>query len=94
MLHDDLVYPEPLNFDPTRFLGDHPQPDPRELAFGRGRRACPGQHIAEASIFIEVVSVLATFDIRRKTDENGRVIEPQGGFTSAIVRYIIVSLGP
>jgi cytochrome P450 len=86
MLHDDSIYPESLKFNPTRFIGKQPQPDPKELAFGRGRRVCPGQHIAEASIFIQVASVLATFDIRRDVDEKGQEIEPEVGFTSAIVR--------
>jgi len=88
MLHDDRVYPEPFKFDPTRFLGEKKQPDPREVVFGRGRRVCPGQHIAEASLFIQVASVLAAFDIRKELDSSGREVEPEIGFTTAIVRSV------
>jgi len=29
-----------MEFNPERFLGDHPEPDPRAAAFGFGRRIC------------------------------------------------------
>ena len=87
MLHDESVYPDPFKFDPGRFIGEKQQPDPRELAFGRGRRVCPGQHIAEASVFIQVASVLATFDIQRDVDDGWYpVAEAEVEFTTAIVR--------
>lgn len=31
-----------MTFNPDRFLGDEPQPDPRKIGFGFGRRVCPG----------------------------------------------------
>lgn len=34
MMHDASVYPDPFVFDPTRFIGDKPQTDPRDYAFG------------------------------------------------------------
>lgn len=86
MLHDESVYPDPEKFDPSRFVGEKQQPDPRELAFGRGRRVCPGQYIAEASVFIQVASLLATFDIRRGFDDANLQCKPDIGFTTAIVR--------
>lgn len=86
MLHDGSVYPSPFKFDPTRFIGERQQPDPRELAFGRGRRVCPGQHIAEASIFIQVASVLAMFDILREVEYSYPENEAEVEFTTAVVR--------
>jgi cytochrome P450 len=42
MLHDHRRYKDPHRFDPTRFLGPSPEPDPRSYVFGFGRRQCPG----------------------------------------------------
>jgi cytochrome P450 len=33
------------------------------LAFGAGKRICPGRHFADATLFILVSSVLAVFDV-------------------------------
>ena len=38
MLHDPEVYSDPTTFRPERFLGPKPEPDPRQICFGFGRR--------------------------------------------------------
>lgn len=91
MLHDADVYPEPMRFIPERFLPDSGvpiQPDPSEIAFGFGRRVCPGQHIAEASVFIQIATALATLEFRKAVDETGVVQEPEVAFTTAITSHI------
>ncbi|CAA7262059.1 unnamed protein product [Cyclocybe aegerita] len=69
MMHDAEQYPDPFTFNPERFLkkdgNGTVQPDPRELVFGFGRRVCPGQHVAEASIFMQMVTTLAVLDISK-----------------------------
>lgn len=42
-MHDPETYgPNPYDFDPTRFLGENPALDPRDICFGFGRRyVCP-----------------------------------------------------
>ncbi|KAK0446297.1 cytochrome P450 [Armillaria borealis] len=48
ILHDEKDYPNPLVFDPERFMsaeGKEPQPEPI-AAFGFGRRICPGRYLA------------------------------------------------
>ncbi|KAJ8120615.1 hypothetical protein ONZ43_g2722 [Nemania bipapillata] len=39
--HDPAVYPNPSEFDPSRYLGPNPAPDPINHIFGYGRRICP-----------------------------------------------------
>ena len=38
MLHDPREYSDPMEFRPERFLGEHPELDPRAIIFGFGRR--------------------------------------------------------
>jgi cytochrome P450 len=40
-----------------------PKPD---VAFGYGRRVCPGQDFAETSVWITMASLLSVFDITPK----------------------------
>ena len=42
LLHDPKVYSDPHAFNPERFLGSNPERDPKTIAFGFGRRICPG----------------------------------------------------
>ncbi|KAJ7222152.1 cytochrome P450 [Mycena pura] len=85
ILHDEALYPDPYAFKPERFLLDgklNPAVKNPDSAFGFGRRLCPGRHMATSSIWITVASLLATFDIAKATDENGRVIEPSYEYLS------------
>ncbi|KAJ7685083.1 cytochrome P450 [Mycena polygramma] len=88
MMHDDAVYADPFSFDPTRFLGENPQPDPRDYAFGFGRRVCPGQHLAEHSIWIQMVLSLLTVTISKAVDADGKINEPEIAFTSGVVSHV------
>ncbi|KAF9033032.1 cytochrome P450 [Hymenopellis radicata] len=78
MLHDPEVYPEPHLFRPERFESSNPaqEPDPIKLAFGLGRRRCPGYHFAAASLFLSITQVLWAFDIRPPCDEKGNLVPP------------------
>ncbi|KAF8210916.1 cytochrome P450 [Mycena galopus ATCC 62051] len=88
MLHDEAIYPDPYSFKPERFLlDDKPNPVVRspEVAFGFGRRMCPGRHMVHDSLWLNVVSVLATFDITKAVGEDGQVIEPTHEYSSTLV---------
>ncbi|CAE6475243.1 unnamed protein product [Rhizoctonia solani] len=63
MSRDESLYKSPESFDPERFLNSD---TPSTPAFGFGRRSCPGNHYAEASLFILIASILAVFDIKPK----------------------------
>lgn len=79
MTHDERLYKDPSRFEPERYIpveeGGRGEPFPRGQ-FGFGRRVCVGQHLAEASMWIVIARLLATYDIRKALDENGEEIEP------------------
>lgn len=77
LLHDPQVYAEPDRFDPSRFLSPRNEPDPKLAAFGFGRRICPGRWMADASVFLGVAQILATFHIDKALDDDGRPMEPK-----------------
>ncbi|SJL15059.1 related to cytochrome P450 CYP2 subfamily [Armillaria ostoyae] len=87
MLHDPAVYKQPFDFNPDRFIrtkDKEPEADPYGVAFGFGRRICPGRMLADSSIFIVCAMVLATFNIS-KYSENV-VLEPDAGHTAGNIR--------
>ncbi|KAG8751025.1 hypothetical protein FRC12_012642 [Ceratobasidium sp. 428] len=83
ILHNPQTYPDPFQFDPTRYLpssGAETQPDPRDVAFGWGRRRCPGIAVADDYVFITICTSLATLTIsnaRSKTGDLIRVPRPE-----------------
>jgi cytochrome P450 len=88
MAHDADVYPDPFHFDPSRHLGAEPQLDPFKFIFGFGKRVCPGAHLAELSLFLNVACTLAVFDISKPVDERGNEIEQKIVWTSRIITYV------
>ena len=43
-MRDPATYANPMEFNPDRFLGKNPEPDPRGMIFGYGRRICEYRH--------------------------------------------------
>lgn len=83
---DPNLWESPDNFDPSRYL-DKPLPaanyvncpDPYDrdhFTYGAGRRVCPGIHVAERSLFINIVRVLWGFNIGKTKTPNGEMIQP------------------
>ncbi|KAJ6452467.1 cytochrome P450 [Mycena sanguinolenta] len=88
VLHDEVTYPDPHSFKPERFLlnGElDPSAHNPDVAFGFGRRLCPGRYMATASLWIAVASILATFDIKKAVDANGLEVEPSYEFDSGFI---------
>jgi cytochrome P450 len=82
ILHNPEIYPDPEEFKPERFLdkGGSFREDPRiTLAFGAGKRICPGREFAEAALFIVASSVLSVFNLAKAKDENGHDIPVKVG---------------
>ena len=49
-------------------------------------RICAGQHLAHSTLTLTAASVLSTFDLLRKIDENGNEIEPKREYRSSGLR--------
>lgn len=84
---DTDIYPDPEQFDPSRFLGDRPQHDPRDFVFGFGRRVCVGRQLAETSLFVLVSNILATMQISTKSGKDGTPIIPKIEFSSTVIAH-------
>ena len=77
-----------MTYNPDRFLGTPSRPaerDPRDFAFGFGRRICPGKELADASIFMTLAMVLSVFNIEKAKDSTGKILEPVAEYTSGVI---------
>jgi len=88
VLHDPALYPRPDEVIPERYLDRSDEqlsdlnPDPRDFAFGYGRRVCPGRMLAEDTLFVVAASVLASFNISDAIPREGGSIKYGGGIIS------------
>ena len=80
--NDPTLFPEPHQFRPERWAG---KPNAATscatsgdrqtlLAFGIGRPVCPGQHLAERSLFLVISHWLWAFNTTQPTDKKGHRI--------------------
>ncbi|KAI0065754.1 cytochrome P450 [Artomyces pyxidatus] len=84
ILHDSSLYPEPETFKPERFItADGRVKDDHLLnvAFGFGKRLCPGRHIVDSTLFIVVSFILATFSVSKAKDDYGYEIPVEDEYT-------------
>ncbi|KAH9853035.1 cytochrome P450 [Lenzites betulinus] len=93
MTRDTNLFVDPEIFLPERFLETVDEAtarkrDPANYVFGFGRRRCPGVHLADASLWFAIASMLATLDLSKATDEAGKTIEPQPEYKNATFRSI------
>jgi len=91
MSRNESLYPDAHAFRPERFMVPttpemERKMNPKNYVFGYGRRECPGQHLAESSVWLLIVSMLATLDISKAVDEHGNTIEPVVNYSNAIFR--------
>jgi hypothetical protein len=52
-------------------------------------RVCPGMHYADDALFIQIASILATFDISKTLDADGREIMPREVYASSTVVCVV-----
>ncbi|KAF8308968.1 cytochrome P450 [Clavulina sp. PMI_390] len=82
---DPEIYEHGDKFDPDRFMVSNPPLDPRLFVFSAGRRTCPGQHYAEAVVVSNMITLLATMNIVKPLDENGKEVIPTTATTGKLV---------
>ncbi|KAJ8593694.1 cytochrome P450 [Rhizopogon salebrosus TDB-379] len=85
---DENRYPNASHFVPERFIDVNGtlMDDPKQYAFGLGRRICPGRATADASLWSAIVTMLATLDISYPKDDQGKLMKFTPEFTSGITR--------
>ncbi|KAH9170543.1 cytochrome P450 [Lactarius sanguifluus] len=77
VLHDPELYPDPEAFKPERFLdkdGNFCDDPLIPLAFGAGRRHCPGRHFVDTVLFVQTASMLSVFNVTNAKDKDGNDI--------------------
>lgn len=89
MSRDEDVYKNPDIFNPDRYMpaddGGYGEPF-LNGSFGFGRRICVGRHLAMASIWIFLATLVATTDINKAVDSEGKELEPIVEFTTGLAR--------
>ena len=95
ILHNPDLYQDPEEFKPERFLNEDGtfRDDPAiSLAFGGGRRICPGRHLVDPTLFIVTARVLSVFNVTKARDQNGHEI-PVSLVVQAdsILRYVVIA---
>ena len=76
MNRDPATYRDPDVFDPDRYLRGEPYPAGN---FGFGRRKCPGNFLALASVDIFLATLMAVFELKKVVGPDGEVREPEPG---------------
>ncbi|KAF9076847.1 cytochrome P450 [Rhodocollybia butyracea] len=89
MNRDPDLYPEPDKFMPERFLEGHgPFTNINDIyAYGFGRRVCVGRYVADTTVWLTIVSILATLDLRKAKDDRGHEIDIPEEYTQHFFRY-------
>ncbi|KAF8840537.1 cytochrome P450 [Paxillus ammoniavirescens] len=88
--HDETRYPNASQFIPERFFtpeGRLNDDDPAQFIFGFGRRICPGRHTADASMWIGIATMLATFHFNRAKDAQGNDVEFEPSYVNGVTRH-------
>ncbi|KAH7849004.1 hypothetical protein Vadar_011601 [Vaccinium darrowii] len=95
---DPQVWPEPLEFQPERFLTTHKDVDLRGqhfefMPFGSGRRVCPGTSLGLQVVQFTLASLVHAFEIALPGDEDADMTE-SFGLSNIKVTPLDVTLTP
>jgi len=86
---DDTRFHRASKFTPERFLRNDGtlNDDTMDFVFGFGRRICPGKHLADASLWAAIASMLAVFRFEKAKDANGVEIDFVPEWSSGSTSY-------
>lgn len=87
MSRDPTVYKDPEKFNPDRYIPTEEGGDGEPLLvgpFGFGRRVCVGRHLAQASVWIIMATLIATSDISKPIGPDGNPIEQTIKFSTGL----------
>ncbi|KAI0709905.1 cytochrome P450 [Earliella scabrosa] len=89
MLRNEEFYPDPHAFKPERWIGQdlRQETHPLNVAFGFGRRICPGQYLAEELVFTTMARILALFSISPIRDAAGKPLIPSDDSTNGGITF-------
>ncbi|CAE6423881.1 unnamed protein product [Rhizoctonia solani] len=88
MSRDPTIYGDPETFKPERFIdteNHEAEFDVQNYIFGFGRRRCPGIALAQSSVWLAVVMVLAVYDITPTLDASGKPIMPDLKYSQSTI---------
>ncbi|KAH6906085.1 cytochrome P450 [Coprinopsis sp. MPI-PUGE-AT-0042] len=93
IMHDPNVFEDPMEFKPERYFKDGKLNkdllDPMDVAFGYGRRICPGLHLSNAGLAMMVASMLAFFDVKQVIGPDGKPIPLKYEFESDSSLFVL-----
>ncbi|KAG7087478.1 hypothetical protein E1B28_013441 [Marasmius oreades] len=91
VLHNEHLYgPDTLSFNPDRFMkqdGKDLPPSPDIIAFGFGRRICPGRHLTINSIWLAMTYLLQSFTMVKEVDNEGKEIDPVIEYSDGLLSH-------
>ncbi|KAJ3969084.1 cytochrome P450 2 Le.CYP2 [Lentinula raphanica] len=90
MNRDEDIYSNPAKFSPERHFdrSGGPFTNINDItAFGFGRRVCAGRYMADNTVWLAVVSALATLTLGKAKDEKGDEIDIPGEYTTGVFSH-------
>jgi len=65
ILQDSIAFPNPMKFDPERYLSADGcfEPHPNNISFGVGKHRCIGEKLVEVELFVFFTTLLRRFKI-------------------------------
>ncbi|KAJ2913746.1 hypothetical protein MD484_g6664, partial [Candolleomyces efflorescens] len=87
---EDEYGPDASSFNPDRFLSPDGRINPKVLdphlvAFGFGRRSCPGAHIGRSMVWLAAASLATIFEWREPLGEDGTPIDQPEDYETGLV---------